>query len=205
MALQRGRRASQRLMARMLHAHRGDDDDPEPNRAYRVAPPPNDRSPNLSIHVALNHVTHYRYDRRVALAPQVVRLRPAPHCRTRDPGLLDAHRTERAFHQLAAGPVCQLPGTAGVPGADHRVQGHGRSGGRDGGLQPVRLLPRARRRELPVSLRRPNSSANWPPTWPGPRRRRALPRCCTASTAASNARSTSWSASTSACSSRSAT
>ena len=37
----------------------------------------------MSIHVALHHVSHYRYDRRVALAPQIVRLRPAPHCRTR--------------------------------------------------------------------------------------------------------------------------
>jgi transglutaminase-like putative cysteine protease len=38
---------------------------------------------SLSIHVALNHVTHYQYDRLVSLSPQVVRLRPAPHCRTR--------------------------------------------------------------------------------------------------------------------------
>ena len=37
----------------------------------------------MSIHVALNHVTHYRYDRLVEVGPQTVRLRPAPHCRTR--------------------------------------------------------------------------------------------------------------------------
>lgn len=50
----------------------------------------------MSIHVALKHVTRYRYDRPVSLSPQVVRLRPVPHCRT--PILSYSLKVEPAEH-----------------------------------------------------------------------------------------------------------
>jgi len=36
----------------------------------------------LTIRVAINHITEYRFDRPITLHPHVVRLRPSPHCRT---------------------------------------------------------------------------------------------------------------------------
>lgn len=36
----------------------------------------------MAIRIALHHETVYRFDRDVSLAPHMIRLRPAPHCRT---------------------------------------------------------------------------------------------------------------------------
>ena len=57
-----------------------------------------------------------------------------------------------ALHQLAAGPVRQLPGALRVPGAGRRAADRGRPRRRHGGHQPVRLLRRASAEQLPVRL-----------------------------------------------------
>ena len=36
----------------------------------------------MAIKIAIKHHTEYRFDRLTSIMPHVVRLRPAPHCRT---------------------------------------------------------------------------------------------------------------------------
>ncbi len=55
----------------------------------------------MGLQVALTHRTEYRYERAVALGPQTVQLRPAPHCRT--PVLSYAMEVEPREHTLRWG------------------------------------------------------------------------------------------------------
>jgi transglutaminase-like putative cysteine protease len=50
----------------------------------------------MTIRVALNHRTSYDYDKLISVNPQMVRLRPAPHCRT--PILSYSLKVEPAEH-----------------------------------------------------------------------------------------------------------
>ena len=107
----------------------------------------------MTLHVALTHRTAYQYDRVIGMAPQVVRLRPAPALPHADLQLLAEDRAQRSLHQLAAGSLRQLLRAHRPSGEVRAVRRDGRSRGRHGRHQSVRLLRRGRGQGLAVRLR----------------------------------------------------
>ena len=148
----------------------------------------------MAIHVALNHVSTYRYDRLVALSPQVVRLRPAPHCRT--PILSYSLRVtpEQHFVNWQQDPHGNYLARVVFPDKVRELRVEVDLVAEMAVDQPVRLLPRARRRAVPVRLqRRAGARARAVPAHGARSRPRFTGYLGGRQPAAAPARSTSWS------------
>ena len=77
----------------------------------------------MAIHVALRHVTHYTYDSAVGHGPHVIRLRPAPHCRTPIPTY--SQKIPGGGHFLHLQPVSFLTWNSGGVVPDPVAVEHG--------------------------------------------------------------------------------
>ena len=119
--------------------------------ALAIMKRPSRTATDMSIAVTLHHKTSYRYDR---AGEAGAARRPAaagaalPHA---DPGLLAARsRPEQHFLNWQQDPYGNYLARLVFPEPGRGARGRGRPGRRDDGDQPVRLLRRAERREVPV-------------------------------------------------------
>ena len=111
------------------------------------------RSPPVSIHVALNHVTHYRYDRLINLGPQVVRLRPRRIRRTRILSYSLKIGPDKHFINWQQDPQGNYLARLVFPEKTREFSIEVDLVAEMSVHQSVRLLPRAVRREFPVRVR----------------------------------------------------
>ncbi len=149
----------------------------------------------LSIHVALNHVTHYRYDRWVSLSPQVVRLRPAPHCRTRI--LSYSLKVQPADHFInwQQDPQANYLARLVFPDPTREFRIEVDLVAEMSVLNPFDFFLAPLCAEFSLQVRPRTSGASWCPTWSSRRPPFWSPTICPESRASAAAPSISWSAS----------
>ena len=96
----------------------------------------------MGIHIGIEHRTTYRFDRAVQINPQVIRLRPAPHCRT--PILAYSLRVTPSEHFVnwQQDPFGNFMARLVFPEPASDARRHGRPHRRPDRGQPVRLLRR---------------------------------------------------------------
>ena len=111
----------------------------------------------VAIRVALSHRTRYVYTRAVAMTPQVIRLRPAPHTRTPIHSYSLRIAPAKHFLNWQQDAYGNFLARVVVPEKTIAVRRHRGSRGRSRGVQPLRLLRRALRGE--VSVRLPGEAA----------------------------------------------